>query len=461
MWFSKKNQQVQEQQKTISNDDLTKTRDEKINAAGKIVDKIANKYLISKSNIVKMLQDFFDMSRDILLSKNSADAANSLLNEIKTEQDDNLILHNVKNNLSRFFNSSVSTDWLLNDLIRDNTTYVVSGENKIGKSLFALQLAFSFILQNSFLSDAYFWRFSRNKRVLYVTLDIENPIYVIKERIFNIADFYKLSHDDINAFFYNFELVNNIDLLFTNKIGNIEPTDSFRRLGKYIEDNGIELVIIDPAQYFFDFDVEVNENKFAKAYQYLSSIRTTFLILFNKNRLYSSFENSKYRINFNNIDSNNIEVRFFNGTNLSKKFLLPKSKYPFRIAISDNKSSNETKPLGSLLNVFEAKNIDEDKLFKPKLRDEIYNNNLSNQQETEEDIADKRFFDELNEMKADFDKHLDELNKTKAAFDKEISDSAAKIDEIIIEHSKPRPTKPKKSSNKKSQHTPTPKSGGL
>jgi len=439
MWFSKKNQQVQEQQKVFNNDDLTKTRDEKINAAGKIVDKIANKYLIPKSNIVKMLQDFFDMSRDILLSKNSADAANSLLNEIKAEQDDNLILHNVKNNLSRFFNSSVSTDWLLNDLIRDNTTYVVSGENKIGKSLFALQLAFSFILQNSFLSDAHFWRFSRNKRVLYVTLDIENPIYVIKERIFNIADFYKLSHDDINAFFYNFELINNIDLLFTNKIGNIEPTDSFRRLGKYIADNKIELVIIDPAQYFFDFDVEVNENKFAKAYQYLSSIRTTFLILFNKNRLYSSFENSKYKINFNSIDRDNIEVRFFNGTNLSKKFLLPKSKYPFRTYISENE------------------------LFKPKPKDEIYNDNLLTNKYELEDIFDKRFIESTNETKDILDKQLNDLNEAKDALDNELKDGSVIIDEtsnndsvkvhkVFRESSTIKSTKTKKSSNKKDKN---------
>jgi hypothetical protein len=383
MWFFKKNQQIQEY-KAQDIDNLAKTRTEKINAAGKIVDKIANKYLVPKSSIVKMLKDFFDMSVDTaLLSKNSAEAANSLLNEIKSEQDDKLILHNVKNNLSKFFNSSISTDWLLDDLIRNNTTYTVIGENKTGKSFFALQLAFSFILQNSFLSDAYFWRFNRNRHVLYITLNVESPIYVIKERIFSIADFYKHSYDDINTFFYNFELVNNIDLLFVNKIGNIEPTDSFKRLEKYITDNGIELVIINPAQYFFDFDVEVNENKFAKAYQYLSSIKTTFLMFFDKNRSYgtSSFENSKHKINFNrdannfnrDANSSNIEVCFSNGTNCSKRFLL--SKYPFKIIDSN---VIDKKPNVSL-DAVEVKNINEeiDRAVKPKLRDEIYNKNLA------------------------------------------------------------------------------------
>lgn len=456
MWFSKKNQQVQEQN-VQSNDNLAKERIARANAIGKIVDEISEKYSIPKKDLIRIFLDFFSMSTNDILSKKSADGYSSLFNEIKVEHDDKFIWHNVRDNLNNFFYSSISTDWLLNDLIRDNTTYTVLGENKIGKSYFVLQLALSFILQKSFLSDSYFWRFNRNRRVLYVTSNLESPIYVIKERIYEIADFYKISHDDINAFFNSFELVNNINDLFAYKQrkffdGYIVPTDNFERLKQYIIDNKIELVIINPAQYFFDLHIGWSESAFAEIYQYFSSIKTAFLLVFNTTYYLNdekAFENCKHRIDFyRDNESNNIKVRFFNGNNHSKKFLL--SKYPFKVIDSDNKKlNNETERLNSLLNVFEAKNINEDKPFKPKFRDEIYNNNLSNQQDV---VADKRFFDELNEMKADFDKHLSELNTAKDIFDKEISDKLAKIDEAIIEPSKPKPTKPKKAPIKKNKN---------
>jgi|GEM_PF-6410338 len=459
MWFSKKNQQVQEQ-KVQDNDNLTKERIARANAIGKIVDKISEKYFIPKKDIIRIFLDFFSMSTNDILSKKSANGYSSLFNEIKSEQNDNLIFRNAKSNLSRLFNSSVSTDWLLNDLIRDNTTYAVLGENKIGKSYFALQLALSFILQKSFLSDSYFWRFNRNKRVLYVTSNLESPMYVIKERIFEIADFYKIFFDDLNTIFRNFELVNNIGNLFAYKQtnvfdDNIVPTDNFERLKQYIIDNKIELVIINPAQYFFDFYIGYigwSENTFAKIYQYFSSIKATFLLVFDTHypNDEKTFQNCKHRIDFyrDNKD-NNVKIHFFNGNNRSKKFLL--SKYPFKIIDSDDKKPNsETETLSCLLNVFEATNIDEDKPFKPKFRDEIYNNNLSNKNEPEGiGMYEQHLIDglRLNGIKADFIPY-----KTKDAFNKEFNNNTAKNNEIINKSSKPKPTKPKKSSNKQNKN---------
>jgi len=453
MWFSKKNQQVHEQ-KVQDNDNLTNERMARANAISKIVDEISEKYSIPKKDIIRIFLDFFSMSTNDILSKKSADGYSSLFNEIKVEHDDKFIWHNVRDNLNNFFSSSISTDWLLNDLIRDNTTYAVLGENKIGKSYFVLQLALSFILQKSFLSDSHFWRFNRNRRVLYVTSNLESPIYVIKERIFEIADFYKISHDDINAFFHNFELVNNIGDLFAYKQrkffdGYIVPTDNFERLKQYITDNKIELVIINPAQYFFEFHIGWSESVFAEIYQYFSSIKTAFLLVFNTTYYLNdekAFENCKHRIDFyRDNESNNIKVRFFNGNNHFKKFLL--SKYPFKILDFDNKkSSNEIERLNSLFNVFESTNIDEDKPFKPKLRDEIYNNNLSNKNEPEGiGIYEQQLIDglRLNGIKADYIPY-----KTKDAFNKEFNKNTAKNDEITNKSSKPKSTKTKKATNR-------------
>jgi hypothetical protein len=238
-------------------------------------------------------------------------------------------------------------------------------------------------------------------------------------------------------------LVNNIGVLFAYKQikyfdGCIVPTDNFEKLKRYITDNKIELVIINPAQYFFDFHIGWSENTFAEIYQYFSSVKTTFLLVFNTTYYLNderSFQNCKHRIDFyRDAKSNNVKVHFFNGNNRSETFLL--SKYPFKLINSDDKkSSNETESLNNnSIDVVEAKNMDDNK---SKIRDEIYNNNLSDKNEPEEiGIYERQLIEGLKLSGIEVDFIPNKTNKD--------NNNTAKNNEIINKDSKTKSTKTKK-----------------
>jgi len=183
--------------------------------------------------------------------------------------------------------------WLCSELIYENTVSVIDAPGGTGKSFLALQLAVSYIAQESFLLPEFIWRKERNRKVLYLTKKSENPIEIINNRLLHVCDKYEI--DPINII-KNMTVMHMKHLFATDPTDLVKSTESFQKLKEKIVMQEIQLVIIDPVADFFLVDMNANE-RIPYIYEMLEETGATWVLLHHqsKNSQFEKTENTTAR----------------------------------------------------------------------------------------------------------------------------------------------------------------------
>ena len=211
--------------------------------------------------------------------------------EIETQRNKKFLAENMGLGVFAFEN------WLCKNLIYTGSICLLDAAGAAGKSFLALQLAVSYILQNFFLLPEFEWDPDRNRKILYVTATLENPIEIVNNRLLQICFLHNFNHFDREALVENFEVAY-LDALFEPDPETQMPkeTEAFMKLAKYIEKNNIQLIIVDPISLFFLIDLNSNE-KIPALYRKLQQTGATWLLLHHQSKatMYEETENTSQR----------------------------------------------------------------------------------------------------------------------------------------------------------------------
>jgi len=169
--------------------------------------------------------------------------------------------------------------WLLKGLIRERTRTVLHAAGGSGKSFLALQMASSYLLQDSFLIKELEWKKERTKKIVYLSVEDENSIEDFHNRFNLIAKQPENNYtvEQIEFFWQNFIHIEANNLVqLKNK--ELMITDEFLELKEFIKEQGIELVIVDPLIAFIGGDLNDNGSVY-NFFRILKQLDTTFLIV--------------------------------------------------------------------------------------------------------------------------------------------------------------------------------------
>jgi archaellum biogenesis ATPase FlaH len=169
--------------------------------------------------------------------------------------------------------------WLLKGLIREKTRTIIHASGGSGKSFLALQMAASYLLQDSFLIKELEWKKERTKKVIYLSVEDENSIEDFHNRFNLIARQAENNYtsEQIEFFWQNFVHIEANNLMQV-KNKELYVTDEFLDLKEFIKEQGIELVIIDPLIAFTNSDLNDNTAVYS-FFRLLKQLDTTFLIV--------------------------------------------------------------------------------------------------------------------------------------------------------------------------------------
>jgi len=213
--------------------------------------------------------------------------------EIETQRNKKFLAENMGLGVFAFEN------WLCKNMIYAGSICLLDAAGSAGKSFLALQLAVSYILQNFFLLPEFEWDPDRNRKILYVTATLENPMEIVNNRLLQICFLHNFNHFDREA------LVENFEVAYLDAHALFEPdpetqmpkeTEAFMKLAKYIEKNNIQLIIVDPISLFFLIDLNSNE-KIPALYRKLQQTGAAWLLLHHqsKSTMYEETENTSQR----------------------------------------------------------------------------------------------------------------------------------------------------------------------
>jgi len=175
--------------------------------------------------------------------------------------------------------SDMAERWLLKGLMREKTRTVLHAAGGSGKSFLALQMAASYLLQDSFLVKELEWKKERTKKVIYLSVEDENSIEDYHNRFNLIArqEENNYTSEQIEFFWQNFIHIEANNLMqIKNK--ELMITDEFLELKEFITEQGIELVIVDPLIAFVNGDLNDNTAVY-NFFRLLKQLDTTFLIV--------------------------------------------------------------------------------------------------------------------------------------------------------------------------------------
>jgi RecA-family ATPase len=189
--------------------------------------------------------------------------------------------------------------WLCKNILYKNSICLLDAAGAAGKSFLALQLAVSYILQNFFLLPEFEWDPDRNRKILYVTATLENPMEIVNNRLLQICFLHNFNHFDRET------LVENFEVAYLDAHALFEPdpetqmpeeTEAFMKLAKYIEKNNIQLIIVDPISLFFLIDLNSNE-KIPALYRKLQQTGATWILIHHQSKatMYEETENTSQR----------------------------------------------------------------------------------------------------------------------------------------------------------------------
>jgi len=188
--------------------------------------------------------------------------------------------------------------WLCNNLLYSNSICLFDTAGATGKSFLALQMAVSYVTQDFFLLPELKWVAARNRKVLYVTSMMENPIEVINNRMLQICYANGMNQLDREELVENFEVLHIDDALFVPNPEDQLPkeTETYMKLAEYITNNDIQLVILDPISLFFLVNMNDNE-KIPVIYRKLQETGAAWLLLHHqsKSTMYEETENTSQR----------------------------------------------------------------------------------------------------------------------------------------------------------------------
>jgi len=175
--------------------------------------------------------------------------------------------------------SDMAERWLLKNLIRERTRTILHASGGSGKSFLALQMAASYLLQDSFLIKDLEWKPNRVRKVIYLSVEDENSIEDFHNRFNLIA---KQPENDFKdqqvEFFWNNFIHIEANNLVQIKNKELMATDEFLELKEFIKSQNIELVIIDPLIAFIGGDLNDNGSVY-NFFRILKQLDTTFLIV--------------------------------------------------------------------------------------------------------------------------------------------------------------------------------------
>ena len=188
--------------------------------------------------------------------------------------------------------------WLCNNLLYSNSICLFDTAGATGKSFLALQMAVSYVTQDFFLLPELKWVAARNRKVLYVTSMMENPIEVINNRMLQICYANGMNQLDREELVENFEVLHIDDALFVPNPEDQLPkeTETYMKLAEYITNNDIQLVILDPISLFFLVNMNDNE-KIPVIYRKLQETGATWILLHHQNKatMFEEAENTTQR----------------------------------------------------------------------------------------------------------------------------------------------------------------------
>jgi len=188
--------------------------------------------------------------------------------------------------------------WLCKNLLYENSICLLDAAGAAGKSFLAMQLAVSYVVQDFFMLPELEWDTKRNRKILYVTSMMENPIEVINNRMLQICYANGMNQLDREELVENFEVVHIDDALFVVDPESQMPkeTETYTKLAEYIKNNGIQLAILDPISLFFLINLNDNE-KIPTIYRMLLGTGATWLLLHHQSKatMYEEAENTSQR----------------------------------------------------------------------------------------------------------------------------------------------------------------------
>ena len=180
--------------------------------------------------------------------------------------------------------------WLCKELLYTNSVCLLDAAGAAGKSFLALQLAASYILQDFFLVPELQWS-RKNRKVMYVTTQLENPPEIVTNRLIQICSLYNFDQLDREIIYENFDIAY-LDALFVPNPEDLpKETETYMELAKYIKDNDIQLVILDPISLFFLVNLNDNE-KIPVIYRKLQETGATWLLIHHQSKA-TMFENTE------------------------------------------------------------------------------------------------------------------------------------------------------------------------
>jgi len=167
--------------------------------------------------------------------------------------------------------------WLLNQLIYKGSVNVITGFGGVKKSYLALQMAITCILLKPFLLPEFLWNPDTGK-VLFLSVENENPIEIILERVHAILNGLELSEREKEIVRNNLKIVLKPEELALQNNKGFQVTDFFRKIKRIVEKERIDLVIVDPVNRFAAID-ENNNAAWTWFYNRLESVKTTWILI--------------------------------------------------------------------------------------------------------------------------------------------------------------------------------------
>jgi len=187
-------------------------------------------------------------------------------------------------------------DWLCKDLIYQNSICLFDAQGGSGKSYLMLQMAISYVMQESFLIPEFVWDPARNRKILYITNIVENPAKIIANRVFKICEKYEIPPSMAREMVKNLVVTHKDHMLIADPKEFIRFTDTFIEIVDKIIREKIQIVVVDPASHFFLTDLNANE-RVPYIYETLTKTGATWIIVHHQSKasMFEKTENTSQR----------------------------------------------------------------------------------------------------------------------------------------------------------------------
>jgi len=187
-------------------------------------------------------------------------------------------------------------DWLCKNLIYQNSICLFDAQGGSGKSYLMLQMAISYVMQESFLIPEFVWDPARNRKILYITNIVENPAKIIANRVFKICEKYEIPPSMAREMAKNLVVTHKDHMLIADPKEFIRFTDTFIEIVDKIIREKIQIVVVDPASHFFLTDLNANE-RVPYIYETLTKTGATWIIVHHQSKasMFEKTENTSQR----------------------------------------------------------------------------------------------------------------------------------------------------------------------